>query len=85
MGKSGPVMPEDYSSEEEFIAAMQQEEQGGNEWDFYTASSDVIQGPITDWPSESELQSKWNKMNKHRAGDSIDIGKMMREQYDDLR
>jgi uncharacterized membrane protein len=24
-------------------------------------------------------------MNKHRAGDSIDIGKMMREQYDDLR
>jgi len=64
MGKGGPVIPEDYSSEEDFIAAMQQEEQGGKEWDFYTASSDVIKGPVTDWPSESELQSKWEKMKK---------------------
>ncbi len=85
MDKNVSAMDGDYSSEEELIAAMQQEEQGGNEWNFYTASSDVIQGPVTDWPSESELKSKWNKLKKHRAGDGIDVGKIMMDQYGKLR
>ncbi len=74
----------DYESEEEFIAAMQNEG-SGNEWNFYRASSEDVTGPVTNWPSESDLQSRWVKIKKHRAGDSIDINKMMSEQLGNMR
>ncbi len=74
----------DYESEEAFIAAMQYQG-SGNEWNFYRASAEDVTGPVTNWPSESDLQSRWVKVKKHRAGDSIDINKMMSEQLGNMR
>lgn len=74
----------DYESEEAFIAAMQNEG-NGNEWNFYRVSADVVTGPVIAWPSESDLQSRWLKVKKHRAGESIDIKNMMSEQLGNMR
>lgn len=47
--------------------------------------SEIITGPVTSWPSESDLQSRWIKVKKRRTGESIDINKMMSEQLREMR
>ncbi len=74
----------EYDSEEAFIAAMRNQE-SGNEWNFYRESAEVVTGPVTSWPLESDLQSRWIKVKKHRAGDSIDMNKIMSEQLRNVR
>lgn len=84
MGAGSSDSGGDYDSEEAFIAAIQDEE-SGNEWNFYRASPEVVTGPVTSWPSESDLQSRWIKVKKRRTGESIDINKMMSEQLREMR
>lgn len=74
----------EYDSEEAFYAEMRNQE-SGNEWNFYRASAEVVTGPVTTWPSESDLQSKWVKVKKHRPGKPIDINKIMSEQLRNVR
>jgi len=74
----------EYDSKEAFYAEMGNQG-SGNEWNFYRASAEVVTGPVTTWPSESDLQSKWVKVKKHHPGKPIDINKIMSEQLRNVR
>jgi len=43
----------------------------GDEWHFYYASADDIKGPITHWPSESELRLTWRKDRKYTPEEGL--------------
>ena len=43
----------------------------GDEWHFYYANAYDVKGPITCWPSESELKLRWRKDRKYTPEEGL--------------
>ena len=52
----------------------------GEDWNYYVADYNRIGNPVTRWPSKSDLESKWTKLEKRSPQEALKAAKRMAAQ-----